>query len=100
DAGIAACVHYYQATYIRCLGPVLPASEGARVQARFVQVCENDMALPGSGMSPANVEACASALDLWPCVNGGPPQACYFYGSLGGGAACNEGLQCQSGWCQ
>jgi hypothetical protein len=35
----------------------------------------------------------------WPCVNQGPPEACYFFGSLSGGAACNEGLQCESGWC-
>ena len=51
-------------------------------------------------MTPAAVEACASALDAWPCVNQGPPEACYFFGALSGGAACNEGLQCQSGQCQ
>ena len=103
DGGTAtsACEHYYAAQNLRCGGPVLPASEGTRVQDRFVQVCLNDMALPGSGMTPASVEACASALDPSPCeLPDGPPVACNFSGALPGGAPCNEGLQCQSGQCQ
>ena len=103
DAGPAgsACEHYYAATYTRCGGPVLPASEEARQQARFVKVCLNDIALPGSGMTVAAIEACVSALDVSACeLPDGPPVACNFTGSLAGGAACNEGLQCQSGQCQ
>jgi hypothetical protein len=103
DAGPAAsaCLHYYAAQDSRCGGPLLPASEGARQRARFVQVCLNDIALPGSGMTIAAVEACASALDLSACeLPEGPPVACNFNGSLPGGAPCNEGLQCQSGMCQ
>jgi hypothetical protein len=103
DTGAAglACAHYYAAEYTRCGGPVLPAAEQARQQARFVQVCLDDIALPGSGMTAATVEACASALDLSSCeLPGGPPVACNFAGSLAGGAPCNEGFQCQSGRCQ
>jgi hypothetical protein len=103
DAGPAgsACLHYYAAQYTRCGGPVLPASEEARQQARFVQVCLNDIGLPGSGMTIAAVAACASALDASPCeFPAGQPQACNFHGSLPGGRPCNEGLQCQSGQCQ
>ena len=103
DGGPAtsACEHYYAAQYLRCGGPVLPSSEAMREEARFVQVCLNDVALPGSGMARASVEACASALDSSPCeLPGGFPVACNFNGALPGGAACNEGLQCQSGQCQ
>jgi hypothetical protein len=103
DAGPAAsaCLHYYAAQYSRCGGPVLSASEAARQEARFVRVCLNDIALPGSGMTVATIEACASALDLSACeLPDGPPIACDFQGSLAGGAPCNEGLQCQSGTCQ
>ena len=42
------------------------------------------MALPGSGMTPTTVEACASALDESPCeLPAGPPTRCNFNGSLG-----------------
>jgi hypothetical protein len=99
--GATACNHYFAAEYLRCGGPVLPASEASRTQTRFVQVCLNDIALPGSGMTPASVEACASALDLSPCeLPAGPLVACNFEGSLPGGAACNEGFQCQGGRCE
>jgi hypothetical protein len=99
--GTSACDHYFAAQYLRCGGPVPPASEATRAQSRFVQVCLNDIALPGSGMTPASVEACASALDSSQCgLPDGPPVACNFNGSLPGGAPCNEGLQCQSGQCQ
>jgi hypothetical protein len=103
DAGPAgaACEHYYAAQYTRCGGPILPPSEATRVEARFVQVCVNDIALPGSGMTTVSVEACASALDVSPCeFPAGQPLACNFHGSMPGGSRCNEGLQCQSGDCQ
>jgi hypothetical protein len=103
DGGPAtsACEHYYAAQNLRCGGPVLPSSKAMRAEARFVQVCLNDIALPGSGMTHASVEACASALDSSPCeLPDGPPVACNFNGALPGGAPCNEGLQCQSGQCQ
>src|SRR5580698_3034859 len=103
DGGPAtsACEHYYAAQNLRCGGPVLPSSEAMRQEARSVQVCLNDVALPGSGMTRASVEACASALDSSPCeLPGGLPVACKFNGALPGGAPCNEGLQCQSGYCQ
>ena len=103
DAGPAtlACEDYYAAQYPRCAGPVRPACEEARARARFVAGCLNEMALPGSGMTPASVEACVQALDASACeLPDGPPVACNFIGSLPGDAACNEGVQCQSGACQ
>jgi len=57
--------------------------------------------LPGSGMTPAALEACAAALEVSSCQSPtGPPLACQFHGSLPGGAYCNEDIQCQSGSCQ
>jgi hypothetical protein len=101
DAGIAACGHYFAAQYSRCGGPTLPSSETNRARSRFEQICLNEMALPGSGMTAASVEACASALDVSPCeFPVGQPAECSFHGSLAGGAPCNEGLQCQSASCQ
>jgi hypothetical protein len=103
DAGAAsaACAHYFAAQYLRCGGPRLPASEMARIEHRFIQVCLNGVALPGSGMTPATVEACASALDVSPCeLPDGPPSVCTFQGTFSSGTACNEGFQCQSGGCR
>ncbi len=100
DASVAACDHYFAAQYSRCGGPVLPASETLRLRTRFEQVCENQIALPGSGVTVATLQACASALDASACqFPEGPPVACNFHGSLPGGAPCNDGLQCQSGTC-
>jgi hypothetical protein len=101
-AAITACDHYFAAQYARgCGGPEVPPDEQARILARFEQVCQNQYALPGSGVTPATLEACASALEASPCeLPDGQPEACTFQGSLPGGAACNEGFQCESGRCQ
>ena len=101
DGGVSACDHYFAATYTRCGGPVVPPSELSRIRARFEQVCANEVALPGSGVSSASLEACASALDSSPCeLPAGPPLECRFNGSLPGGATCADGIQCQTGSCQ
>ncbi len=110
---LAACDHYFAASQLvlpplevswaalggrsGCNGIVLPEGELARVRARFEQVCLNEMALPGSGITPAILEACASATDASPCD--ASPVECMFFGTLPGGAPCNESFQCQSGYC-
>lgn len=109
---LAACDHYFAARQLvlppsapwaalgdrsGCTGIVLPESEVARVRARFEQVCLNEMALPGSGITPASLEACASASDASPCD--AQLVECTFFGTLPGGAPCNESFQCQSGFC-
>jgi hypothetical protein len=100
DAGLAACDHYFAAQYSRCGGPTLPASETARLLPRFEQLCRNQAALPGSGVTAATLEACASALDASPCqFPDGPPTACNFQGSLPGGGGCADSIQCQGGYC-
>jgi hypothetical protein len=101
DAGTAECDDYFAAQYTRCGGPVLPASEVARIRGRFEQVCQNQMALPGSGITPAGLEACALALSASPCeLPDGPPVECSFGGSLSGGDACTDPIQCASGQCR
>jgi hypothetical protein len=95
DAGLAACDAYYAAQYTRCGGPTPPTS----FKARFEQVCQNQATLPGSGMTIAALEACASALDISPCDEAPPPEACSFFGSLPGGSSCADSIQCQSGYC-
>ena len=100
-ASSKACDDYFAATYLRCGGPRLPPDETARIRARFEQVCATQSALPGSGVTSATLEACASALNESPCeFPAGPPQACDFKGSLPGGTACTDSLQCQSGLCE
>ncbi len=96
DAGLAACDDYYAAQYTRCGGPTPPPS----FKARFDQVCQNQMTLEGSGMTPAAVEACVAALDVSPCDwLYPPPQKCIFHGALPSGASCTDGMQCQSANC-
>jgi hypothetical protein len=109
---LAVCDHYFAANQLvlppltrwaelggrsGCNGIVLPESETARLRARFEQVCLNEMALPGSGITPASLEACAAAIDASPC--NAPPVECMFFGTRPGGAPCNENFQCQSGSC-
>jgi len=99
-AGTSACDHYFAATHSRCGGPVLPASETTRIRARFEQLCQNEMALPGSGVTPDSLDACATALEGSPCdLPAGPPPECAFHGALPGGAACTDSIQCQSAGC-
>lgn len=101
DVGIVACDHYFDANYSRCGGPVLPAAEMDRIRARFQQICASQLALPGSGVTEANLEACASALDVSACqFPAGQPIACDFHGTLLGGATCTDNVQCVSGQCQ
>ena len=100
DAG-GPCDHYFGASIMRCGGPLLPASELRRIRARFEELCQNQIALPGSGVTTASLEACASALDVSPCeLPAGPPVECSFHGSLPGGTPCNEDFQCASGICR
>jgi len=79
-------------------GPTLPASEVARLRARFEQICQSGMALPGSGLTDGTLEACARAVKSAGCA--APlPAACNITGTLQAGTACNQDFQCQSGGC-
>jgi hypothetical protein len=95
-----ACGHLYDAQYTRCGGPTLPATELSRDRARYEHVCTAEMALPGSGVDVAGVEACVTAIKASPCqFPAGAPMACAFHGSLARGDPCSDGAQCASGQC-
>jgi hypothetical protein len=82
-------------------GPVLPAAELARQRARFETICSDYLALPGSGITASALVACASALETTGACETDPraPAECQFRGTLPGGAACSDPLQCASGSC-
>jgi hypothetical protein len=76
EVSAVECDHYFKARYSRCGGPVLPDGEKERVRLRFQQVCQNQSALPGSGVTRATLEACATAFDSFACdLPIGPPAA-------------------------
>jgi hypothetical protein len=98
SALIEACDRYYDAELNRCFGPRLPADEDAREKARFEQVCANEVALAGSGVTPAALDACSDALAQSECSGPyGPPRECDIRGTLQAGDACTDNVQCASG---
>jgi hypothetical protein len=80
-------------------GAMPPASEVARERTRFVQLCQHAMSLPGNGMTPDQLGACAAAQGTASCDAYVLPSACHITGSRHAGAPCNTGWQCESGSC-
>jgi hypothetical protein len=77
-----------------------PQSEITRVQGIFETICAQEEALPGSGVTDADLSACASAIQAAGCeANFEQITACQFSGTLAAGAACSDGTECQSGNC-
>ena len=103
ELGTTACDHYVGALLgVTCpWGPVLPPNEVARLQQSFIPVCQNAKQAPGSTLTDAQLDACASAIEAQCQLGGIPPaaDACRFHGSLAVGEACSAGPQCQSGLC-
>jgi hypothetical protein len=91
-----ACAHYVSALLVGRCGPGLPSDEITRVQARYEGACREAIALPGSTVTDATLDGCASALES---TCDGSPDACVFRGTLPAGASCVGGHQCQSGAC-
>ncbi len=54
-------------------------------------------ALPGSGVTPENVEACAKALAAQGCEDPAWPAACALSGTVPTGGACSSSVQCVAG---
>jgi hypothetical protein len=106
-----ACNDFMNMGFTTCAGT--PPAAMASLQSGFGQACQNTVALPGSGVTPAALEACAAALNGLhaPCqtapdkvgviLNGSASNlaACNFQGSLPEGTPCNENLQCASALC-
>lgn len=96
------CGDYFDALLLGACntGPMLPGDEMARDRGRFETVCKASLALPGSTVTEAQVEACAQAIHAAGCTGRpGVPQACLWAGTLSPSSACNEAFQCQSGLC-
>jgi len=97
-----ACDDYFQAYFGGSCNSVLPpASEVSRVQGRFATLCAAALALPGSSVTSASLEACASAVKSGGCpVLDQAEGPCSFgTGSLPSGSSCFTGGQCQGGDC-
>jgi hypothetical protein len=100
----AQCGDYFDAILAGgCNGSTPPADELARQRARFVSACGAELALPGVALTAGALETCATAVRTTgacrltdqataSCNLSGP-------GTLGSGAGCFTGLQCQSGSC-
>ena len=99
-----ACRDYFDAVFGGgCNGSVLPADELTRQRARFVKVCEGELALPGQGLTQGALQACAIAVrSTGACrLTDRATDACNLTvaGALGATAACFANSQCQSGSC-
>ena len=101
--GSSACDDYFQSEFGNvCPGNDMPpASDLAGFQARFDTLCNEAIALPGSGITEASLEACVSAIQAQGCsLSEETDGACSFdTGTLANGATCFSGSQCQSGVC-
>jgi hypothetical protein len=112
-AAQAACTDYLAAGTSACGPNYLPMSEMPQFNAGALLACQNEVALPGSGVTPTALHACASAIRGSPCFRPFPDLvhaivygtldslgACNFPGSLPTGAPCNENFQCATELCQ
>jgi hypothetical protein len=86
-----------------CDGVVPPAAELARERLRFTILCDEELALPGSGLMASALEACAVAVQSAGACRASDQatNACKLSvpGSRAAGAACFGNQQCQSGQC-
>jgi hypothetical protein len=100
--GGSGCDAFFEALYYSSCGggPKYPASEVSRVESLFGEVCKNEEALPGSGITDDFLGACAAALSSAGCgASNQDIPACELTGARAAGAACNDGSQCTSGLC-
>ena len=98
----SACADYYKAYFAGgCLPGTPPADEVARTESRWNTLCEGQLALPGEGITHAQIEACAQAVRSGGCNAVTTSSACAIpsTGTLADGAACESDAQCTSGRC-
>jgi hypothetical protein len=70
---------------------------------REALACQNGLAAPATGNSPATVEMCVKEFATFSCqdfFDNNPPVDCSVTGSRAAGATCTFNGQCQSGYCQ
>src|SRR5262245_30465112 len=59
----AACARYMRALFAGPCGPHLPDSEMSRLQTTFESICPEELTLPGSDITAAKLDTCASRLE-------------------------------------
>ena len=70
---------------------------------RETLACQNGLAAPHTGQSPAKIESCAADFPTFSCqdfFDNNPPADCVAAGTLANGTACAFNGQCQSSYCQ
>jgi hypothetical protein len=93
-----ACARFFQVLFSHCETEP-PSSEMTREQGRYMQTCTMSIGFPGVTRTAADLDACASAVESGGCNATQGPACADPAGTLPEGAACNIGLQCQSGSC-
>jgi hypothetical protein len=100
DVAAAVC------TAVNTCSPILMQLEYGDVstcEKRFTTTCTSSLSANGTGMTPADMEACAKAVAGEGCadiVSNNPPSACHaVVGQLANGTACSDPSQCQSQYC-
>jgi hypothetical protein len=98
------CGSAFDTAISACLTPGLPQEALAHERARFVEACAVEIALPGSGITPASLQACANAIAaegqaFCKGAVAGPTECRFTRGGLPTGAVCQTSTQCQSGEC-
>jgi hypothetical protein len=97
--GSSPCDRFFDAIYVGCMNPAPPASELARVRARFDQVCANNLALAGGSVTASSLDACSHLVATSGC-NAVSLGACRFGpGRLPDGSTCLSNEQCMSDTC-
>lgn len=97
-----ACARYFAALASGpCQPLVIAPSDAQAIEASFVRACENEMALDGSSLTPASLDACTSLISSAGCI---PLETMYgpcaaAPGALPTGAACESDAQCASTRC-
>lgn len=96
EAFATACAEHAGAVCakeLECYGPsrgieIGPLAQGS---ARIAEQCVKRAALPGTGLTPPGLDACAAAMSAPGCgVFTHFPQECQFAGSLAEGADCAD----------
>jgi hypothetical protein len=98
-SSLAACDHIFDVLYVQCAQAMPPADAIAHWRQRYEQVCQRGLALPGLGVTPEQLSACATQVAADGCRISGELNACLKPGRLGGDASCSNSLQCQSNSC-
>jgi hypothetical protein len=97
----AACEHEFDVRFARCVKDAVAPATLSSARTRYVASCVSALGLTGATRAADEVEACAKAVEAEACgvFPDFLPGCAQKPGTLGEGATCNVGAQCQSGVC-